>query len=92
MTDHPSTFHADPENVGKIDWDDRASLHRKDDGHGLLDSAKGLRRGTLAELIHHVMLLPEAERQKYVIQKAGDHRVDPAEIETLAAREDFPAA
>ncbi|MXP43459.1 hypothetical protein [Allopontixanthobacter sediminis] len=90
MTDHPSTYHADPENVGRIDWDDRASLHRKDDGHGVLDSAKGLRRGTLAELVRHVQLLPEEERQKYVIQKAGDHRLGTAEIEALAAREDFP--
>lgn len=90
MTDHPSTYHADPENVGRIDWDDRASLHRKDDGHGVLDGAKGLRRGTLAELIRHVQLLPEEERGKYVIQKAGDRRLGLAEIEALAARKDFP--
>lgn len=90
MTDHPSTFHADPENVGKIDWDDRASLHRMDDEHGVLDGAKGLRRGTLAELVQHIMLLDEEDRSKYAIQKAGDHRLQLAEIEALAAREDFP--
>ena len=90
MTDHPSTFQAKSENTGKIDWDDRASLRCKDGGDGLLHGAKGLRRGTLAELIRHMMLLPEAERSKYVIQKAGDHCLTIAEIETLAARDDFP--
>ena len=90
MTDHPSTFHADPENIGKIDWDDRASLHRKDDGAGVLDAGNALRRGTLTEMIRHVTLLPAEERSHYVIQKAGDHRLELAEIEALAQRDDFP--
>ncbi|WP_202386147.1 hypothetical protein [Allopontixanthobacter confluentis] len=90
MTDHPSTFHAHPQNIGEIDWDDRASLHRKDDGHGIFDSAKGLRRGTLAELVSHVMALNEEDRAQYVIQKAGDHRLELAEIAALAAHDDFP--
>ncbi len=91
MTDRPSTFHAHVENSGNIDWDDRASLHRKDDGHGVLDGAKGLRRGTLAELVRHVMALPESDRAHYVIQKAGDHLLDTAEIAALSRRDDFPA-
>lgn len=90
MTDHPSTFHADPENVGRIDWDDRASLRRKDDGGGVLHGSKSLRQGTLAELVRHVHMLPEEERGQYEIQKAGDSRLDTAEIEALAARDDFP--
>jgi len=91
MTDHPTTFRAEPSDQ-TIDWDDRAALHRADDGQGLFDGAKALRRGTLAELVRHVMTLPEEERQDYVIQKAGDRKLDMAEIAALAERQDFPEA
>lgn len=90
MTDHPSTFKAADTHDDGVEWEDRASLHRKGDHRGVFDGAKGLRRGTLAELIRHVMLLPEEERRDYVIQKAGDRRIEPSEIESLAARPDFP--
>ena len=47
MTDHPSTFKGDDNHRHGIEWDDRASLHRVDDGDGVLDAAKGLRSGCL---------------------------------------------
>ena len=71
MTDHPSTFKGDDNHAHGIQWDDRASLHRVDDGDGVLDAAKGLRSGTFAELIRHMMLMPEDERAQYCIEKAG---------------------
>lgn len=90
MTDHPSTYKAEHTHSEGIDWDDRASLHRADDGQGIFDSAKGLRSGTLADMIRHVMMLPEDERADYVIQKAGDHKLGYGEIKALASHPDFP--
>ncbi len=46
--------------------------------------------GTFAQIINHIMLLPEGERSQYVIQKAGDRAYTAAEAERLAARSDFP--
>lgn len=90
MTDHPSTFGADDTHQEGIQWDDRASLHRHPDGQGLLDGAKGIRRGTLAEMVSHVAALPPEDQKHYVIQKAGDHQLRHAEIMALASRPDFP--
>lgn len=90
MTDHPSTYRADPENVGNIDWDDRASLHLKGDSDGVLGSMKRLRSGTFAELISQVMAMPAEDREKYVIEKAGDREFSAGEIEGLSKRDDFP--
>ena len=90
MTDHPSTYNAAETHSEGIEWDDRAALHRADDGQGIFDGGKALRHGTLADMIRHVMLLPEAERAKYVIQKAGDHQMGIEEIAGLYHREDFP--
>lgn len=92
MTDHPSTFRADDTHHEGIAWDDRASLHRVDDGDGVLDEAKGLRSGTFAEMIRHMMLLPEDERAAYCIEKAGDREYHAAEVAQLAALPDFPHA
>ena len=90
MTDHPSTYRGGtPEGSGS-DWDDRATLHRVDDGGGLLDGAKALRDGTFADLIQHIMLMPEDSRAEYCIQKAGDRRFDYPEIAALYANEEFP--
>ncbi|HSM53836.1 MAG TPA: hypothetical protein VK839_06625 [Erythrobacter sp.] len=75
---------------GTVDWDAYSSLHRADDGGGLLDAAKILRQGTLGELVRYVMLLPEDKRMEYAIQKAGGRRLDYADIAALAAREGFP--
>jgi len=90
MADHPSTFNATETHHAGVEWDDRAALHRADDGQGLLDGGKGLRDGTLAEMVHHVMMLPKGDQEKYVIQKKGDHRLKIAEIRALASREDYP--
>ncbi len=86
MSDHPSTFRGDPENTGSIEWGDRAALHRVDDGDGVLDGANALQRGTFAEMIRHLMLLPEDERQKYVIEKAGDREYSAVEAAELSTR------
>ena len=91
MSDHPSTFKGNPANTGAIAWDDRAELHRADDGDGLFDGAKTLKSGSFAEIIRHLMLLPENERSKYVIEKAGDREYTASEAADLYARQDFPA-
>jgi hypothetical protein len=90
MTDHPSTFRGGTTNSETIDWDDRAAIHRRGDGEGLFDAMKALNRGTLAEMVQMILTMPESERGDYVIQKAGDHQLDTAEIMALADREDFP--
>ena len=90
MTDHPSTFKAQDTHTPGIQWDDRASLHRTGDGDGVLDAAKGLRSGTFADLVKHLMLLPEEERAGYYIEKAGDREYHAEEIAELSKRPDFP--
>ena len=90
MSDHPTAFGDTPENPGAIAWDDRAALHRKDDGDGVLDGAKALRRGTFADIIRHLMLLPEESRGEYVIEKAGDREYSAEEALALSRRPDFP--
>jgi len=92
MSSHPSTFRGESEPSGGVDWDHAATLHRTDDGGGLLSGFKSVRHGTLAELVHFVQTLPEGERDKYCIDKEGDHRLNPGEIAALARRPDFPAA
>ena len=87
---HPSTFKAVRTHTGGIEWDDHASVHLKQDGQGLFDMFKGLHRGTLAEMVALVARMPADERSKYVIQKAGDHKLGTSEIMALAQRDDFP--
>jgi len=90
MTDHPSTFDAEQTHSEGVEWNDRASIHLKDDGQGLFDGLKGIHRGTLAEMVAMISHMPEEERGKYVIQKAGDHRLETGEIMALAGQADFP--
>jgi hypothetical protein len=90
MADHPSTYDGTPEKSGTFAWEDRAALHAKDDGDGVLDGANALRRGTFADMIRHLMSLPESERRDYVIEKAGDREYTAAEAADLYARDDFP--
>ncbi len=92
MTDHPSTYKGDPSNTGAIQWHDRASLERADTGDGLLDGADNLRRGSFAELIRHMMLLPPEDRAKYRLEKAGDREYSAEEVAELYERKDFPKA
>ena len=90
MTDHPSTYKGEDCHRPGIQWDDRASLHHVGDGDGVLEGAKGLRSGTFAELINHLMLMPEGDRADFYIEKAGDREYRADEIAQLAARDDFP--
>ena len=90
MTDHPSTYNAEDTYREGIQWDDRASLHRVDDGGGLLDKSKGLRDGTFADLVRHMMLLPTEERSKYYIDKAGDRKFHASEVAALSELDDYP--
>lgn len=75
-----------------VNWEAYCTLHKADDGGGVFDAAKAIRHGSLAELVRHLMLLPEAKRNGYVIEKAGDHRLTYWEIAALARRDDFPVA
>ena len=92
MTDHPSTYKGRTLKSGEHQWDDRASLHSADDGSGVFDSMKALRRGTFAEMIRHIALLPEEDRSQYVIEKSGDRTYSADEAIELSQHEDFPAA
>ena len=91
MSDHPSTFKGMPGRSGKTAWGDHATLHRIDDGDGVLGDMKSLRRGTFSEMIRHLMMLPEQQRANYLIEKAGDRQYSAVEAAELAAREDFPS-
>ena len=86
---NPSTFKAEPSGSG-IGWDDMSALHRSDDGGGILSDFKAVRHGTLAELIRFVLTMPEGDRQRYAIEKSGDHRLPIGEILALSRRPDFP--
>jgi hypothetical protein len=90
MSNSPSTFRAEPSDAKGIAWDHCASLHRRKGGGGVFFGFKALRQGSLAELVRFVASLPESERDQYVIEKAGDHRIEAAEIMALAKRSDFP--
>ena len=92
MTDHPSTYKGTDTHREGVQWDDRASLHRTGDGDGVFDGAKGLRSGSFAELVQHVMLMPEADRGQYYIEKAGDREYHADEIADLSRRADFPGS
>ncbi|QZH75590.1 MAG: hypothetical protein JY451_02975 [Erythrobacter sp.] len=90
MTDHPSTYRAEDTHRPGVQWDDRATLHRTGDGDGVFDAAKGLRRGTFAELIGQMMAMPPENRAEYYIEKAGDRDYHAEEIAELAGRSDYP--
>lgn len=89
MSDHPTTYDAEPAELG-IAWDDRAEIHKKDDGQGVLDGAKGLHDGTFLEMVKLMMAMAPEERRDHVIQKLGDRMYAPTEIEAIANRSDFP--
>lgn len=90
MSDHPSTYKGTPLETGETAWEDRAALHSKSLADGVISGANALRRGTFAEMIRHVAMLPEDERGDYVIEKLGDREYSAAEAVALANREDFP--
>ena len=68
----------------------RAEIHRKDDGQGLLDGAKGLHDGSFLEMVKLMMSMAPEERRGHVIQKLGDRMYDAGEVEAIAARGDYP--
>jgi hypothetical protein len=41
-------------------------------------------------MIRHIVSLPEGERDRYVIEKAGDREYSAAEAVELSKHEDFP--
>ncbi len=88
MSDHPTTYGGEAAEGG-FAWDDRAEIHVKDDGQGLLDGAKGLHEGTFREMVKMMMAMPEDDRREHVIQKLGDRMYTPAEVEAIAKRPDF---
>ena len=90
MSDHPSTYEGTPTGDHGFNWDDRASIHRVGDGEGVFDKAKGLRNGSFAEMVQHLMLMPEDDRNDYVIQKAGDRKYTAAEASELSKHPDYP--
>lgn len=90
MTDHPGTYGGEDTYHDGIQWNDRAFLRLAKAGDGLLSETSSLRSGSFAELIRFVESLPEEDRSKYCIEKAGDRDYHAAEIADLAAREDFP--
>lgn len=89
MSDHPTTYNAESAEGG-IAWDDRAEIHIKDDGRGLLDGAKGIHDGTLLEMVKLMMAMTPEDRRDHVIQKLGDRMIPATEVEALAARSDYP--
>ncbi len=94
MSDHPTTFHAEPIDLAASEWQDSAALHRRDAGESsdMLRGFDVIRKGTFAELVRFVMMLPAEDRHGLVIQKLGDRVFSLGEIEALARRDDFPRA
>ncbi|BDI60876.1 hypothetical protein [Qipengyuania nanhaisediminis] len=76
--------------TGPMNWDAHCTLHRADDGGGLLDGLKGIRRGSLAQLVRQIMMMPRERRREFEIEKSGDHRLNYWEIAAISRRGDFP--
>ncbi|MFA7588029.1 MAG: hypothetical protein WCY11_17875 [Novosphingobium sp.] len=70
-------------------WNHAASLLRVGD-EGILAEFRAVRHGTLAEIIQFLLLLPEDERDGYLIEQTGSRRLTYAEASALASRPDFP--
>ncbi|WP_260923843.1 hypothetical protein [Novosphingobium sp. 9] len=89
MSDNPTTIQGGPfdEVPG---WDDSAELHRTNDGGGVLNFFKAIRRDTTANLIRYVMHLNDDEQAHYAIQKDGDRMLQIGDIRRLYRRSDFP--
>lgn len=89
MSDHPTTYGGEKAD-DSFAWNDRAEIHRKDDGRGVLDGAKDVHDGTFLEMVKLMMMMTPEERQGHVIQKLGDRMFTVGEIEAIAARSDYP--
>lgn len=88
--DHPSTIGNPNDHTGAIDWDDQAALHLAGDSDGLLSGLTAVRHGSFGELVAQLMAMPEDERRRYVIEKAGDRQFGADEVADLAKRGDYP--
>ena len=75
-------------NQGSVDCEERDDRGRRPEQRA--DQGKGLRDGTFADLVKHMMLLPEDERSKYYIDKAGDRKFQAKEVTALAQLDDYP--
>lgn len=90
MTDHPTTFRGGSNDSEAISWDDGAAIHLASQADGVLHGMGAIHHGTLAQMVAMIAAMPPEKRSGYVIEKAGDHRLGPAEIMDLADRADFP--
>lgn len=90
MNDSPTTFHGESADNQAVEWEDHATIHANHDGQGIFDGMKAIHRGTLAQMVAQIAAMPEEERKKFVIQKAGDQKLEADEIMVLAGRSDFP--
>ena len=91
MADHPSTFGGHTNRSGAHAWDDRARIVPADQSEQLDGGGIPLLRGTFAEMVRHIAHLPEADREGYVIRKAGDRTYSAEEAMALASGSDFPS-
>lgn len=92
MAMNPSPF-GTADNLGNtIEWDDGATVHKTEAGKegGIISGFSVLHRGSFAEMVRLVSLLPADRRSGYYIEKAGDRRFSLEEILALASRDDFP--
>ncbi|MDE2303432.1 MAG: hypothetical protein KGK11_12820 [Sphingomonadales bacterium] len=89
MPHNPTTFAGEPGSDHPIGWDDPALLHRRSDT-GLLHDFTVARHGTLAQLVHQVMVMTPEQRAHYTIERQGDRQYDPHEIVALSQRPDYP--
>lgn len=88
----PTTFHGESDVPNGIDWNDRATLHRRPNGNksDMLRGFSIIRDGTFAEMVRFVASLPAEDRAGLVIQKSGDRLFELGEIMALARRPDLP--
>jgi hypothetical protein len=89
MPHNPTTFAGEPGDENAIAWDDPAVLHRRGDT-GMLHEFRVARHGTMAQLVHEVVAMPDDMRVQYMIERLGDREYEPHEIKALANRPDFP--
>ena len=90
MTDHPATFRGRTEGDERIDWDDHATIHLREEGSSVLDGFKTIHSGTFAQMVAMLAHMSAERRNQYVIEKAGDRVYGAAEAVELAGRPDFP--
>lgn len=92
MANNPSPFGTSNNSGNAIEWDDGATVHKADAGQegGVMSGLGVLHRGTFAEMVRLVSLLPADRRAGYYVEKAGDRRFSLDEVLDLAQRHDFP--